>query len=351
MNLFEMLRWNNWKNLTDEAKIQAFQQVLMYFVSPLKEITNLELLTYQLDGVKCRTFELEIDGEAFVFVPGQKEAILGWDLGVKGLATNAWSITNTHPLTKNDKQIVAEYHLGDLDSWNLYVNLHTSPLRKKDIPPMLIQKHALPAGTRYLGMLDTITGEFMGNVAKFSPFEAEVKAQLTPPQTFEESLNYSLPYHILSPNAFYLEIADGTDSYYVFEHFECNQTSLIHTIQNEGFDLLSEDQWEFMVGAGTRKLFRWGNAADVDESYWGRQVKSLKQGPNMFGVVINGGANRYELTCDAVLKMEHSQKSGIPLLELLPEATYYRANRRLKADEKLTPQDFLYRKVISIELD
>ncbi|MEG3033641.1 MAG: hypothetical protein RR813_10615, partial [Enterococcus sp.] len=170
MNLFEMLRWNNWKNLTDETKIQAFQQVLMYFVSPLKEITNLELLTYQLDGVKCRTFELEIDGEAFVFVPGQNEAILGWDLGVQSLPTNAWSTMEKNTLTESDKKIINEYQLTNLDNWDLYVDLHTSPLRKKDIPPMLVQKHALPAGTRYLGMLDTITGEFTGDVEKFSPF-------------------------------------------------------------------------------------------------------------------------------------------------------------------------------------
>lgn len=351
MNLFEMLRWNNWKNLTDETKIQAFQQVLMYFVSPLKEITNLELLTYQLDGVKCRTFELEIDGEAFVFVPGQNEAILGWDLGVQSLPTNAWSTMEKNTLTESDKKIINEYQLTNLDNWDLYVDLHTSPLRKKDIPPMLVQKHALPAGTRYLGMLDTITGEFTGDVEKFSPFADKIKEQFVGPQTFAESLNFSLPYHVLAPNEFYLEIADGTDSYYVFQHFDCTQTSLIHTIQKEGFDLLSEDQWEFMVGAATRKLFRWGNAADVDESYWGRQVKTLKEGPNMFGVVINGGANRYEITTEAVLKMDHTKKSTLPLLTLLPEATYYRANRRLKADEKLTPQDFLYRKAILIELD
>ncbi|BCA85760.1 hypothetical protein EsVE80_12830 [Enterococcus saigonensis] len=351
MNLFEMLRWNNWKNLTDEAKIQAFQQVLMYFVSPLKEITNLELLTYQLDGVKCRTFELEIDGEIFVFVPGQSEAILGWDLGIQGLPTNAWAISDKTALNENDEQIMKEYHLNDLDSWDLYVNLHTSPLRKTDIPPMLVQKHALPVGTRYLGMLDTVTGEFTGDMEKFSLFESEVKEHFMAPKTFAESLSYSLPYHVLSPNSFYLELADGTDSYYVFEHFECTQKSLIHTLQNEGFDLLNEDQWEFMVGAGTRKLFRWGNNADVDESYWGRQVKTLKQGANMFGVVINGGANRYELITNTVLKMDHSQKSAIPLLGLLPEATYYRANRRIKEEEQLMPQDFLYRKAILIELE
>lgn len=351
MNLFEMLHWNNWKNLTDETKIQAFQQVLMYFVSPLKEITNLELLTYQLDGVKCRTFELEIDGEAFVFVPGQNEAILGWDLGVQGLASSAWATTEKTILTEADKRIVAEYQLKNMDDWDLFVDLHTSPLRKKNIPPMLVQKHALPAGTRYLGMLDTITGEFTGNMEKFSMLERKIKAQFTAPKTFQESLNYSLPYHILVPNEFYLEIADGTDSYYVFEHFDCTQQTLIKTIQKDGFDLLNEDQWEFMVGAATRKLFRWGNAADVDQSYWGKQVKMLKEGPNMFGVVINGGANRYELTTEPILKMDHNQKSAIALLALLPEATYYRANRRLKADENLTPQDFLYRKTILIELD
>ena len=64
---------------------------------------------------------------------------------------------------------------------------------------MLVQKHALPAGTRYLGMLDTITGEFTGDVEKFSPFADKIKEQFVGPQTFAESLNFSLPYHVLAP--------------------------------------------------------------------------------------------------------------------------------------------------------
>ena len=42
MDFFEALEWKNWKILSDELRMQVMNQVLMYFVSPLKYVSDVE---------------------------------------------------------------------------------------------------------------------------------------------------------------------------------------------------------------------------------------------------------------------------------------------------------------------
>lgn len=351
MNFFELLEWSNWKTLADEAKQQVFQQVLMYFVSPLKEVTNIELLDFELAGIKCRTFEFEIDGEAFILVPGNSEAILGWELGVQGLPTNAWDQHHPKEMPPKAAFLFDEYGLNTGEEWDEYINLHTSALRKKAIPPMVVQKYALPAGTKYIGILNTVTGEFTGNLEKFNPLEAKIRSHFMLPDSLEASLTWELPDHVLVANEYYLELAPETDNYYVFEHFDCTQESLRKAVQKDGYDLLKEDQWEYAVGAGGRKLFRWGNDLDNDDSYWGKALRYKMKNANMFGLLVDSQLQRYEITDEEILKLDQWEQVGIPLFDFLPLSTYYRSERRLDPQMKLAPQEFLYRRVISIELD
>lgn len=347
MNLFEILEWSNWKTISKEAKIQAIQQVLMYFVNPLKEISHLELVNFELGGVKCETFEFEIDGDPFVFIPGNPEAILGWDLGVSGLPTNSWDQHHPKEVGYKIKSLLEDYGLNTIDEWNHFINLHTSELRKVNVPPMIVEKFPLPAGCRFIGMLNTITGEFTGNMEQFASLESQVRGKLLG----DADPFAATPENILESDQFYLELNPGTDEYYVFNHQECTQTTLRDTIQNDGFDLLNENQWEFAVGAGTRRLFRWGTALDNDDSYYGRQVKISMSQPNMFGLVVDPSETRYEITDDPILKLDRWEQGGIPLLDYLPLATYYRSRRLLTPEETLSPLEFMYRRGIIIELD
>lgn len=349
MDFFDSLEWSNWKNLSDEVKSQQFRQVLMYFVSPLRKINEVKLVDFQLAGLKCRTFEIKIDNETFVFVPGNQEAILGWELGVQGLPTPAWD--KHHPNSFPDKfaALIKDYQLNTQEQWSEFVNLYTSELRKSAIPPMLVQQTALPAGTRYLGRLNSVTGEFTGEVERFEPLEESIRKLFMPPQSFEVSLTWSLPENHLEKGKYYLEAAKDSDDYYIFEHFSCTHEQLRKIVRRNGFDLMTEDQWEYAVGGGTRRLFRWGNDVDTDDSYWGRQVKQQMKSPNMFGLTISTALDRYELTDTMTLKMDHWDNSGIPLLDLLPLATYYRSPRKLLPEDELNPREFLYRKTILIK--
>ena len=133
MDFFEALQWTNWKNLTAEVKSQVFQQVVMYFVSPLKEITDVHFIKTSYAGIKCETFELTIDEEPFVFVPGNYETILGWDLGIQGLPITCWSKMWQEPLSPSLRRLIKGYGLSNAEEWGDFVNESMSPLRKATI--------------------------------------------------------------------------------------------------------------------------------------------------------------------------------------------------------------------------
>ncbi|WP_430608439.1 hypothetical protein IGI92_001604 [Enterococcus sp. DIV2379] len=348
MDFFEALQWSNWKTLSFEIKEQLIQQILMYFVSPLKEITDVHFSQLTYAGLKCATFELTIDGEDFVFIPGNSEAILGWDLGVQGLPATCWSKNWQSPPNEIIRQLETIYELETSQDWGIFVNESTSPLRKAVIDPMLVQKSSLPAGARYIGQLNTITGEFHGLVDQFSVFEKELKAQFTAPASFEESLRWELPAFYHEENRYFAALEPLSETYQLFTHESVSQTELKQQLDKQGFQLLSEDQWEYVCGAATRRLFRWGNEKSCDDGVSLPTAELLE--PNLFGCTY-GLADAWELTDGLSLKMENWQICGHPLFDALPYASYYRSRKMLQPDQKLSPQSYRYRKAILINRD
>ncbi|MGX7243687.1 DUF7278 family profilin-like fold-containing protein [Enterococcus quebecensis] len=367
MDLFEQIEWSNWKNLKDVEKETILQQLLMYFVPPTMEINTIELVDFELYGIKCRTFEFELDGELFVFVPGNSEAILGWDLGAEGLRAHELLGFDVESLEKNTfkttltneaidsvgewREEEVSYDLSSLEGISEYINDHTTNLRKMAIPAMFVQKYALPAGTEFLGIVDTVTGTFEGEVERFSPFEEQICEKLFPVLSASESLSWSFPKWLLEKNQFYLEFLPESNYYFVYSHKDCTHDELKLSLKREGFSLMSEDQWEFVVGAGTRRLFRWGNELLIQENESGRQIKSKMDGSNMFGLIIDNQKNRYELTnnptASKLTKQSPIENSLIE--EMLPLSTYFSSDHMILPEQKLSPTDYLYRKVIKIE--
>lgn len=349
MNIIDQLDWSYWKRLNEKDKRTLFSQVLMYFVNPLMRLTDIELKEFELYGIKCQTFELLIDEEPFVFIPGNQDAILGWNLGVKGL-----SLLETAPQkdAQNPQQLSDQANLLDTHALAEYINQHTSELRKVVIPPMLVQKFALPAGTNYLGIYDTITGGFHGAADQFATFEAEIKTALFPQLTPAESLSWSFPVTKLVKNRWYIEQVPTTDNYYVFSHEEQSYASLRNSVRKKNFDLLTEDQWEYVNGAGSRRLFRWGNELNVNDLYRGKKLKVMMHGENMFGLIFDTRMARFELTEDpGVVKLGPALEScGIPVVDKLPLSTYYRPNDLLAAEKVLDPAEYLYRKAIIVKI-
>ncbi|MGX7113429.1 DUF7278 family profilin-like fold-containing protein [Enterococcus termitis] len=368
LELFEQIEWANWKKLTDTEKAACLQQLLMYFIPPKIDITMIELVDFELYGIKCRTFELELDGELFVFIPKNSEAILGWDLGAEGLRphelldfdVNSLEQTTFKTTLTNEAMEPADqwlepetrYDLQTLEGISNYINDHTTPLRKAEIPAMFVQKYALPAGTEFLGIVDTITGAFEGEAEKFTSYETEICAHLFPKLTEQESLTWTFPTTVLEENRFYLEFIADAECYFVYSHQTYTHRELKAALWKQGFDLLTEDQWEFAVGAGTRRLFRWGNELLLQNNESGRQIKEKMTGSNMFGLVVDTQRNRYELTQDpAISKLSCQERKKEHLIEqMLSLSTYYCSNHKILPEQLLAPETYLYRKSIKIDL-
>jgi hypothetical protein len=122
-------------------------------------------------------------------------------------------------------------------------------------------------------------------------------------------------------------------------------------LKKQGFCLLTEDQWEFAAGAGTRRLFRWGNELLLANNHSGRQIRHKMIGSNMFGLVFDTQKKRYELTADSqVLKLSSDYSNRGSLIErMLPLSTYYRSSHQLFEEQRLDPDCYSYRKALVIE--
>lgn len=351
MNFYKQLNWNNWKNLTDDDKRFLFEQVLMYFVSPLIKISEVDLVDFELAGIKCRTFELQLNEEAFVFIPGNDEAILGWDAGSQGIFRHELlKILNQSGLTELPEELEVNYNFSDVHSIDCFINDWTSDLRKVAIPPMIVQKYAVPAGTTYKGMLQAVSGDFSGDQSFFDYYEIAIQKQLYPFLTEEESLAWQQPKSYLLPEKFYFELLNKTDTYYLFQHQASTYEQIKKSIHKLGFDLLTQDQWEYCVGAGTRRLFRWGNELDLSDTFLNRKLLKKVTDPNMFGLVFPTEQTRLELTDDSsCCKLAIQAPSIVPIVNALPLSSYYQGPVVDLAGEILAPETYLYRKSIRIE--
>ncbi len=368
MDLYDYIEASVWKQLTDEQKKEVFGPLLMYFVSPLQQIKNTQLKTFEMCGMKYRTFELEIENEPFVFVPAQKEVILGWDQGTNGLKIQellgndyvnfADHSTFSTALSKEDlanikDQIVpnSSYDLQSAEGISEYINDFTTPLRKVSLPAMLVSKRALPFGTEYKGIYDCVSGHFQGEKEFFDYFERKIYKQFHPILTLEESLAWSYPHSILEENKYFIEQVGQTNQFAVYKHLNFNFHEQQQAIRKFAYDFLTEDQWEYIVGGGTRRLFRWGNEVDIDNERDPHNGYQKARASNMFGIEVDTRRSKYEITDNPF----HVKLDLVPtdedhrIKQLLPLASYYRSKQQVNVEEKLTPKIYTYRKAIVIE--
>lgn len=370
MEFYDCLQVHNWKQLTDEEKTEIFAGVIKFFLNPRLSLDWQRLVTFDMCGMKCRTFELMINGDVFVFIPGQKEVILGWDFGSQGLKSQdllkelneskRMSQTYGTPLTAADLSSLGEsvdydgesYDFRFLEDIDRYINQGTSPLRKVDIPPMIVAKSSQPVGTNLRGSYNVVSGSFVGDAAFFAPYQETIFRTFNPELSLADSLAWAYPGSVFKVDQYYLEQRrDDPDHYHVYDHQDCNYGELWLALHRVGFQLLSEDAWEFAVGGGTRRLFRWGNEIKLDTTHPFESALKHVGRENMFGLLQPDELTHYELTDnnDTVKLDSHSLKGRHLIEQILPFSSYYQPKHQFKVNEKLDPRFYHYRKSIVID--
>lgn len=368
MELFDQLMNPVWKTIPAEHKLVLAGSVIRYFVSPLLAVSNVQLAYFQMGGIKTETFTLDIEGERFVFIPGQQEAVLGWDGGTNGLDPLDISsdrkemyvaIENCLKLSVQGADFLQDNHwmnkkcnpIESMKDLEEMVNSQTSTLRTKTIAPLLVEVHPEYVGMTKMGLYDVISGNFEGKTDWFIHNQQEVRHALMPSK--QSSLFFEdFPAHIVHDKKFFLKQNPDLDTYTVFAPYETTYVQERKKLEKDGMGLLSTDEWEYCCGGSTRRLFRWGNSLqrklfEPEESY-------LYQ-PNMFGLEIGNMGWGPELVEDGYFVKGGwmSIQAENMLEKLLPYSTYYENHNDClvgKTDDELPPGYYCARRSIRIEL-
>ena len=348
MDFFEQIMNPNWKTVSREHKEVLAGSIIRYFINPLLQVENIRFTSFKYGGMKSDTFLVDIEGSTFVFIPGQKDVILGWDDGTNGL--NYLEIADDRKeiyvsLEKCLRHWIQEWDFVDIDSSrseislsenNLdeIVNAKTSELRSVSIPSLLVEVQPSYVGMVKKGTYSVVSGVFDGDQEWFLPYKDKIdqtlfSSQPSPMQPFVE-----FPAYAYETNQYFIVQNNDLDHYTLYGTSPVSYQEARKEIEKTGMGLLSSNEWEYCSGGSTRRLFKWGNK--IQRKMFEPEESVLAQ-TNMFGLFIaNMGWGPELVEDDDLVKGGWMNTRSPNILEkLLPYSSYY-VNKKdaLKGKEK-----------------
>ena len=145
-----------WKQTNDQEKYELFELKIKPKISEKLKMTKLQLKTFEMSGIKLRSFQFLLNQEPFTFIPGAKNVILGWDNGGNDDILRE-VLLNAYDDLVDSAERQREFSGQNFNDW---INAHTTYLRKVDIPPMIVAKYALPVSTEPIGTIDQLLVNF-----------------------------------------------------------------------------------------------------------------------------------------------------------------------------------------------
>lgn len=328
MNMQESLMLANWRQLERNQQRELFNQILLYYVNPLLQIGQTDFVNFTISGERITTLATWIQGERFIFVPGQSTLMVGW---ANEGAPIDW--TTFKPTTTATE-------LTDIAAVQQYVEQFTSAPREAALAPLLVAESALPVDRQVRGIYHSVTGRFTGDQSFFHKYRRELMLALQPKtdvlnpfmtDAVEAQVTEHVSLHVL---------ADGV-SYQACELIPTTYGELKQRIEQRGFDLPTPAEWEYLANSGQTTLFPWGNQLV--------HTGAVKNGFNL----TFASDHSYELTDDlGVLKLGPAASQGEALIERqLPHSAYYQLPIAVTLEQALPAAQYAYRKVIRVTFD
>lgn len=295
------------------------------FVKPIKTSMN---------GIERETWLLEYQGSQFVYVAGQKNVVLGWDV-------------NKCPVGEG----VIKGLRQDFADWQAYYRNEIDELREYYEEEIAEAKAA-------------------GKIEEAEKLCLELQQELQDSkercreagyENWEGFLNKWREHlsQCLSP----LRTADigdmlvEADSNYL-EKDAATLEEAVHSLKAAPFTLATEDEWEYLCNGGARTLFRWGDSLEgVLEEIYGvgavgaEGAKPLLEQPNMLGLFIAYDSYKNEII-DNIRYTKggdggRSLCGGDGTIYVLPCYTAFYRNPENKT-YKLSKDYYAYRRIIRL---
>lgn len=341
------------------------------------DLIKLEELPFSFEKMECftenkismETAVLSCEDEEFVFIPGIKNIELGWDIKylstelkknlekevkeynnyyensklddidyVKEELEKAKSKNNTKKIQKLEEELkeIEEDNYGNLtyDEIILKIKESVSPLRKINISPMIVKRELQPIGLKYEGVFDRRNMK-KGNLSE-DAFQKALKVLGSGCTEFH--LNGCIMYDY----SFY-EVNPGKhDLYDIYSINKIKYEDFLKQEKKGRFSILTEDEWEYICGNGTRTLFRWGNNFDYSKFDNGDYYS-----PNIFGLYIAYNPYEYEVV-DSLCTVKGGDGGCAccggdgEFYSIFPLSPYYRDNSKA---EMIDGHYYFYRKI------
>lgn len=181
-----------WQDLTDERRLDIFRQILRYFVRPLWPVTNIRLLKMQYGQMTINTCQADLNYQTFIFVPG-----------------------------------------------NLSANFAGE---EKAISPFMIARAATPSNLLFMGHLNVVTGEVVGDQRRLKSFTNEIDAYV---YRRRHSLD---PFTDMTETAqvdqiIFQETEAESISLYLQKHWQ--YADLRQELRAVGCNFATKNQWEY----------------------------------------------------------------------------------------------------------
>ncbi|MFF2089775.1 hypothetical protein [Paenibacillus sp. NPDC058174] len=289
------------------------------------------LQTFQRYGVTNETGIFTYKEAEFVFVPGN-QVTLGWESWDQGM----------DEATREDLlETLGEYDIEDADQ---YLRDQMSPVREAAIGAMLVERAARSAGWQQVPLQDLPLLD-----------EPEIEEELTKFRASTYS-KYEQYQH------FRLVRQEEDIRLFLFNE-DLTWEQAVADVHNEGFSLLTEEEWEYIYGGGCRTLFPWGDSFDykmkvkhfeelVEEDDSREYDLSL---PNAFGLLFDGDPYQYEWTIREGELMPKGGDGGSLIcggsglvVGYLPVAAYFRDSYFEELDWEEIMGHLWYRRIVRL---